>query len=201
MAKHTFADIALETKRFRQSKARCGPAALKIVARYFGVKVSEAHLAAVCRSSSFSGTTGENLVAAAHRIGLTAEIIDFGNFRLVASWLRKGIPVIVDWMSIGDRSNARVATGHYSVVSGLTTTEIVLEDPAIGRKRRLPRQLFLSLWYDFKYLSPRKNEDLVIRRMIVVAPQNLLGGRRVRAVTSGLSRRADPKINDLRKLR
>jgi hypothetical protein len=51
---------------------------------------------------------------------------------------------------------------------------IILEDPAIGRKRRLPGQLFMSLWYDFKYLSPRKKEDLIMRRMIVVAPSHQL---------------------------
>ena len=79
-------------------------------------------------------------------------------------WLRKGEPVIVD------------LTGRYSVVSGLTESEIILEDPAIGRKRPW-RQLFISLWYDFNYLSPRKNGDLVMRH-IVAAPAHLLEGRK-----------------------
>jgi ABC-type bacteriocin/lantibiotic exporter with double-glycine peptidase domain len=174
MAKLALSDIALETKRFRQSKAQCGPAALKIVASYFGVKVSEARVAAMCRSSSVSGTTGQNLVAGAHKLGFTARVIDGVTFRIMAPWLRKGVPVIVDWMSIARRGTVRAATGHYSVVSGLTESEIILEDPAVGRKRRLPRQLFMSLWYDFKYLSPRKSEDLVMRRMIVVAPRTFL---------------------------
>jgi ABC-type bacteriocin/lantibiotic exporter with double-glycine peptidase domain len=177
MAKLALSDIALETKRFRQSKARCGPATLKIVASYFGMNVSEARAAAMCRTSSVSGTTGKNLVAGARKLGFTARIIDGATFRIMAMWLRKGVPLIVDWMSIGRRGTVRAATGHYSVVSGLTENEIILEDPAIGRKRRLSRQLFMSLWYDFKYLSPRKSEDLVMRRMIVIAPPHLLDGK------------------------
>ena len=94
---------------------------------------------------------------------------------MIASWLRKGVPVVVDWMSIGLRGSSRVATGH-SVVSGLTSDEIIIEDPAIGRKRRLQRRLFMSLWYDFKYLMPRKSDDLVMRRMVIVAPEYILNG-------------------------
>lgn len=169
--------IALETRRFRQVKARCGPAALKIVAGYFGVPVSEASVAALCRVSNISGTTGDNLVATARKLGFASRIVDSANFRMIARWLRKGVPVIVDWMSIGLRGTARVATGHYSVVSGLTPDEIILEDPAIGRKRRLPRRLFMSLWYDFKYLMPRKSDDLVMRRMVIVAPAHILNGK------------------------
>lgn len=168
--------IALETRRFRQVKARCGPAALKIVAGYFGVDVSEAGVAALCRVSRISGTTGDNLVAAARKLGFASQIVDGANFRMIAKWLRKGVPVIVDWMSIGYRDKARVATGHYSVVSGLTPDQIIIEDPAVGRKRRLQRRLFMSLWYDFKYLMPRKSDDLVMRRMVIVAPEHILKG-------------------------
>ncbi len=182
-------ELALATRRFRQVKARCGPAALKIVAGYFGVRVSEAGVAALCRVSRVSGTTGENLVAAARKLGFAARIVDGANFRMIASWLRKDIPVIVDWMSIGHRGAARAATGHYSVVSGLTADAIILEDPAIGRKRRLQRRLFLSLWYDFKYLMPRKTDDLVMRRMVIVAPPEILAGRRGRAKRPKTARR------------
>lgn len=170
--------LALETKRFRQQKARCGPASLKIVANYFGVDVSESRIARLCRVSKVSGTTANNLVAAALKMGLAARVVDGATFSDIARWLRKGVPVIVDWMSIGHRGASRAATGHYSVVSGLTADEITLEDPAIGRKRRLARPLFLSLWYDFRYLSPRKSEDLVLRRMVIVAPAQLLHGRK-----------------------
>ena len=176
MLNRTLGDLALETSRFRQSKARCGPASLKIVAGYFQINVSEERAAAMCRTSRVSGTTGRNLASAARKLGLAARIVDGANLRMVAAWLRKGVPVIVDWMSVGHRGAVRAATGHYSVVSGLTATDIILDDPAIGRKRRLPRKVFTTLWYDFKYLSPRKPEDLIIRRMIVIAPSHMVRG-------------------------
>jgi ABC-type bacteriocin/lantibiotic exporter with double-glycine peptidase domain len=169
-------DLALKTRRFRQSEARCGPAALKIVAKYFGIELPEAQLARICRTSSISGTTGINLVTTARKLGLAARIVDGANFKMIEAWLRKGVPVIVDWMSTGHREAgaSRVARGHYSVVCGLTSKEIILEDPAIGRKRRLPRNAFMSVWYDFKHLFPKKTDDLIIRRMVVVAPPVLL---------------------------
>ncbi|MGB6445529.1 MAG: hypothetical protein WBE90_16485 [Xanthobacteraceae bacterium] len=45
MGKLPFPGIALATKRFPQSKARCGPAALKIVASYFGPMLVQRNLA------------------------------------------------------------------------------------------------------------------------------------------------------------
>jgi ABC-type bacteriocin/lantibiotic exporter with double-glycine peptidase domain len=90
--------LALKTRRFRQSNARCGPAALKIVAQYFGIELQERTLARICRTSSVSGTTGVNLVTAARKLGFSARIVDGANFKMIAAWLRKGVPVIVDWM-------------------------------------------------------------------------------------------------------
>jgi ABC-type bacteriocin/lantibiotic exporter with double-glycine peptidase domain len=131
--------IMLKTARFNQSKARCGPASLKIVAQYFGIDISENKLARICRTSNISGTTGANLVSAARRLGFATRIVDGANFSIIATWLRRGVPVIVDWMSTGHGQNSPVAIGHYSVVCGLTKDDIILEDPAIGRKRRLSR--------------------------------------------------------------
>jgi ABC-type bacteriocin/lantibiotic exporter with double-glycine peptidase domain len=164
--------VALATKPVRQTKARCGPATLRIVASYYGIVTSERNLAALCRTSSVSGTTAAHMLAAARKLGLSAHVYDGASFRMMAAWLGRGVPVIVDWMSIARRGTALAATGHYSVVTELTPTEIVLEDPAIGQKRRMTKAVFLTLWYDFKYLSPRRHDDLVLRRMLVVAPRD-----------------------------
>jgi hypothetical protein len=139
------------------------------------MELPEAALARICRASSVSGTTGINLVTAARKLCFAAQIVDGANFEMIAAWLRRGVRVIVDWIGTGHRGAgaSRVARGHYSVVCGLTPTEIILGDPAIGRKRRLPRNTCMSVWYDFKHLFPRKNDDLVIRRMVVVAPPAL----------------------------
>lgn len=91
---------------------------------------------------------------------------------MVERWLRQDVPVIVDWMSVsGDAAMSSIPRGHYSVVCGLAKEHIILEDPSIGRRRILSRRTFTSLWYDFKYLFPRRGDDLIVRRMIVVAPR------------------------------
>src|SRR3954468_23924796 len=166
--------LQLATSNFRQRRAMCGPACLKIVFRFFGRHVSESHIAKACRTSSNTGTTGSNLVKAAQRFGFDAELVDHSDFRTIAKWLRKGVPVIVDWMSTisSGRGRAPMACGHYSVVCGLDSDYVVLQDPAIGRRRRVSRSSFLSVWYDFKLLFPKTADDLIIRRTIIVIPKS-----------------------------
>src|SRR3954454_11474799 len=82
------------------------------------------------------------------------------------------------------RGRAPMACGHYSVVCGLDSEYIVLQDPAIGRRRRVSRSSFLSIWYGFKLLFPKTADDLIIRRAIIVARTPLdLPARLVRRPT------------------
>jgi ABC-type bacteriocin/lantibiotic exporter with double-glycine peptidase domain len=150
----------------------CGPASLRIVLAYFGRLVPEHAIARACRSSDRTGTTGTNLVRGAHRLGFAAVIIDGANLRTIRTWLARGVPVIVDWMSAIARRPARemMPCGHYSVVCGLDRDHIFLQDPAIGRRRQLVRRDFLNLWFDFVGVRPRR-QDLILRRLIVVKPQ------------------------------
>jgi ABC-type bacteriocin/lantibiotic exporter with double-glycine peptidase domain len=163
--------LQLATGNFKQSRAMCGPACLKIVFRFFGHDASESQIAKACRTSSNTGTTGSNLVKAAQRFGFDAELVDHSDFRTIAKWLRMGVPVIVDWMSTisSGRGRAPMACGHYSVMD---SEYIVLQDPAIGRRRRVSRSSFLRVWYDFKLLFPKTADDLIIRRAIIVVPKS-----------------------------
>jgi ABC-type bacteriocin/lantibiotic exporter with double-glycine peptidase domain len=150
----------------------CGPACLKIVFAYFGRQVSEKQIAKACRSTPRSGTTGTNLVKGAKKFGFEAEVFDRSNFRTIEKWLRRGVPVIVDWMStvrsLGDQQP--MACGHYSVVCGLDKDHIVLQDPGIGGRRRISREAFLNVWFDFKKMFPKEAGDLIIKRLIIVVP-------------------------------
>ena len=133
----------LATRNFKQSRAMCGPACLKIVFAYFGRHLSEQKIAKACRSSVRSGTTGPNMVRGAKQFGFDAKVFDRSNFRTIAKWLRRGVPFIVDWMSTvrnpGD--GQPMACGHYSVVCGLEENHIVLQDPGMGGRRRISRRL------------------------------------------------------------
>jgi ABC-type bacteriocin/lantibiotic exporter with double-glycine peptidase domain len=150
----------------------CGPACLKIVFAYFGRQVSEKQIATACRSSPRSGTTGTNLVRGAKQFGFEAKVLDRSNFRTIGKWLRRGVPVIVDWMSTVTTVDDRrpTARGHYSVVCGLDKNHILLQDPGIGGRRRISREAFLNVWFDFKNMFPKEAGDLIIKRLIIVAP-------------------------------
>lgn len=84
-------------------------------------------------------------------------------------WLDKKVPVIVDWFTKGrqDYSESEVSDGHYSVVAGLDDKHIYLQDPEIGRIRKLERDDFMRVWFDFKgnYIKPK---ELIIRQMIII---------------------------------
>jgi predicted double-glycine peptidase len=182
--------VRLETGDFKQSRAMCGPACLKIVLAYFGKRASEKRIAKACRASRLSGTSGANLVMGAKRFDFRAELMNHSDLRTIEKWLRRGVPVIVDWMSTVAARGTSTACGHYSVVCGLDKRHIILQDPGIGRRRRLSRRNFLSVWFDFKRVFPKAHDDLIIRRLIVVAPAEFPNHRR----RKNASRKSAPAV-------
>jgi ABC-type bacteriocin/lantibiotic exporter with double-glycine peptidase domain len=169
------ASVSLKTTNFKQSPAMCGPACLKIVASYFGVDIGDRRLIRACKSSKISGTTGRNLINGARKFGFHAEIVDEANFKMIGQWLHRGVPVIVDWMSASEdlRTRQHIAGGHYSVVCGLSPRNVILEDPALGRRRTIPRRSFFNVWFDFTHAYPKVRDDLILRRLIVIAPRDV----------------------------
>jgi ABC-type bacteriocin/lantibiotic exporter with double-glycine peptidase domain len=164
--------LGLRVEHVRQTRGMCGPACLQIVLAYLGRRASARTIAKACRSSLVSGTTGPNLARGARRLGCAARIFDRSSFPGIEKWLRRRVPVIVDWMSTA-RSSSRsqpLACGHYSVVYGIDKNHITLADPALGGRRRMSRNVFRNVWFDFKNVFPQRNDDLILRRMIVVVP-------------------------------
>ena len=151
---------------------RCGPASLKIVAKYYGIEKSESELADLCETDKLSGTTAAALCEGARELGFEAEVIDRASFKEIEVWLRRGVPVIVNWFSPGrpSRLNSSMPDGHYSVVSGLTPHSILLQDPEIGTQRRIKRSDFQRVWFDFRGETIDRPEDLLLRQMIVIRP-------------------------------
>jgi predicted double-glycine peptidase len=74
--------------------------------------------------------------------------------------LKKGIPAIVDWFSTDE--------GHYSVAVGVDKSNIYLQDPELGRIRKMKREDFQRVWFDFPGDCIKSKKDLIVRRMIVI---------------------------------
>ena len=151
------------------SASMCGPASLKIVLGYFGVEKSEKELAKLCGATKKLGTNARGITQAAEKLGFKVSVEDNSSFTDIKKWLAKGVPPIVNWFTRGrqDYSDSEVADGHYSVVCGLDKNYIYLQDPEIGGLRKIAKNDFMKVWFDFtgEYIKPT---DLIIRQIIAI---------------------------------
>jgi len=151
----------LNINPFRQKPGYCGPASLKMVLGFFGIKITEKKLVEISGCTKSRGIGAEGLVRAAQELGFRAKIKDFSDLKDVNEWVnRKKIPVIVDWFAFEG--------GHYSVVSGIDKENIYLEDPSLGYRRAMKLKTFKRLWFDFPNDYLKSKSELIIRRMIVI---------------------------------
>lgn len=102
-------------------------------------------------------------------MGFRVKIKNNSSFKDIENWLDKKVPVIVNWFTKGrqDYSESEVADGHYSVAAGLDDKFIYLQDPEIGKIRKLKREDFMTVWFDFKGKCIKPNE-LIIRQIIAI---------------------------------
>jgi len=163
--------ITLNVKPFQETlyASRCGPASLKIVLGYYGINLSEKKLVRLTRTTRKIGTDDKGIASVAQFLGFKVGIKDKSTFDDIEKWLKRGIPVIVNWFTRGraDYSNSEVADGHYSVVVGLDDKHIYLQDPEIGELRKIKKDDFMKVWFDFmgEYLKPN---ELIIRQLIAI---------------------------------
>lgn len=163
--------ISLNVKPFQETPHvdMCGPASMKIVLDYYGIKKSEQELARLTGLVPGLGIDDKSIVKAFESLGFKAEIKNESTFDDIEEWLKKGVPVIVNWFTRGrhDYEDSEVADGHYSVVFGLDDEYIYLQDPETGSERKIKREDFMKVWFDFTghYIKP---DELIIRQIIAI---------------------------------
>lgn len=159
----------IKLKPFRQTPGFCGPASLKMVLDYYGVSVSEAELAKIAGGSREKGTSREGLIKAAKHFGFYVFLKKNSTLDDLRYFVKRKIPVIIDWFFEDD--------GHYSVVVDIDKKNIVLMDPTLRkilvyiRRRKMPLEKFLRVWFDFPGNFIRKPGDLVLKLMLVITPK------------------------------
>jgi ABC-type bacteriocin/lantibiotic exporter with double-glycine peptidase domain len=148
----------------------CGPASLKMVLDYYGIDKSEEEVALACNRDSSLGTDDDSIKKAAESYGFKVKIENNSSFGDISKWLDKSVPVIVNWFTRGriDYNDEDVPDGHYSAVVGLDDKYIYLQDPEIGGLRKLNRDDFMRVWFDFKTDHITSWEDMIIRQLIAV---------------------------------
>lgn len=158
----------MNVKPFRQKPGYCGPASLKIVLEVYGCRKSEKKLVELSGCSTAGGVGAEGLQKAAETLGFKCFFKDYSELSDIRRFIKKGIPVIVDWFDDG---------GHYSVVTGMDKENIYMQDPGLGYERAMKLKDFKTSWFDFPNSFLRSKDELIIRRMIVVYPKkNLKAG-------------------------
>jgi len=158
----------LPVKPFQEAlhAGMCGPASLKMVFDYYGVEKTEAQVAGLCAATKELGTNDQGIKKAAESLGFAVEIKNNSGFEDIQTWLDKKVPVIVDWFTRGG-NESQIADGHYYVVVGLDETFIHLQDPEIGGLRKIARDDFMKVWFDFtgELIKP---DELIVRQMIAI---------------------------------
>lgn len=136
---------------FRQVKDYyCGPAALQMVLAYYRIKISQAALAGLLGTTKKSGTRRQALAAVARCFGFKTYCLTNANLRQVERLLKSNVPVIVNYFLKGE------GVGHYAVVIGLTSQEIILADPEYGRRHQLSQKEFMDCWFGYHKKTNRR---------------------------------------------
>lgn len=135
----------------------------------FQETLSEKELAKLSKTSVKLGTNEQGIMRAAKQFGFKVKAKNKSTFKDIEKYLNDSIPVIVNWFSRGrsDYSDSCVPDGHYSVVCGIDDRYIYLQDPEIGRIRKIERGDFMTVWFDFTGKRVKPNE-LVIRQLIAI---------------------------------
>jgi predicted double-glycine peptidase len=154
----------LSIKPIRQKKNYwCGPACLKMVLEYFGIKASTSNIASETHFTPALGVEASSIVNFAKKLGLEAFYKDFSSIDEIKKYVNiNKIPAIVDYFDAND--------GHYSVVVEVKDKHVYLADPYTGYIKSLKINRFLRVWFDFEgeYIENAKN--IFLRRIIVVYP-------------------------------
>jgi ABC-type bacteriocin/lantibiotic exporter with double-glycine peptidase domain len=162
----------ISVKPFQETlnKSMCGPAVVKMILDFYKIDKSEAEIATQLNNDLKLGTTAETIKEFLESLDFSVEIKNFSEYEDIQKWLDQGVPVIVDWFTRGrlDYPEDSVSEGHYSIIVGLDDQFIYLQDPEVGRLRKISREEFMYVWFDYNGLRPEKWEDMIIRQIIVI---------------------------------
>lgn len=163
----------LNIKPFQETlnSSMCGPASLKMILSYYGVEKTERELARLCQTDSNIGTNAVSLKQVAESLGFNVEVKNQCTFDDIQQWINKKVPVIINWFSKGrsDYDESVMADGHYSLVVGLDEQYIYLQDPEIGGLRKIARDDFLRVWFDFTGSYIRTLDEMILRQIIAIS--------------------------------
>lgn len=166
----------IKLSNYKQSNSSlCGPAVIKIMLKFYGVKAAEREIAKRCGHTYELGCTDLQMKEAIESYGFNCNIYNNSTLEDLEYWINNGMPVIVDWFS-GGIAVHEAANGHSSIVVGIDEKYVYLNDPQKDAYKivKMARHDFMRVWFDWRYdpyITTWKN--MVIRQAMIVYPSEL----------------------------
>ncbi|MEI7620502.1 MAG: cysteine peptidase family C39 domain-containing protein [Candidatus Falkowbacteria bacterium] len=129
----------------------CGANALQSVLVYYGFDIRESQVMKLAKTTKKDGTTPDNILRAAKRLGLEAQSIAPMSLDELKGFLDKGRPVIIALQAWSRKVKDYIKTwssGHYVVVVGYDEKKFYFEDPASANRTYLSHKELLQRWHD-----------------------------------------------------
>jgi predicted double-glycine peptidase len=79
----------LNINPFRQKPGYCGPASLKMVLGFLGIKITEKKLVELSGCTKSRGVGADGLVRAAQKLGFRAKLKEFCDLKDIDEWVNK----------------------------------------------------------------------------------------------------------------
>jgi len=134
----------LKLKPYKQGKRMCGPASLRIVLDYYGIKKSEEELKKLLKATYLKGTESKEIVKVARKLGFKAKYKANSSLNELRFLNKKKILVIIGWFSPDSSS-------HFSVIGDIDKEKIYIADPAFGRIKTYSLKEFEKYWIDINW--------------------------------------------------
>jgi len=192
-------DAVSPMKTIRQQKSYdCGPACLRIACSAHGKDIDLKKITSLCNSTATKGTKPDEIVAAANKLGFTADKLLGISLADLKKLLAQKIPVIcaIQAWSKNPDNVKKLNDGHYVVAIGVKDDKIIFEDPALDSgKGYIPEKEFMARWIDREQGNPAPLKHLAIAvkkesNMKFNAP-----GKLATAIAAGMEKQAGGSVS------
>lgn len=134
----------------------CGPTCIAMLAGFFNMPLSWRKIMRVSHCDR-DGMTNEDFIHALEKLHFLVSAGDRNSWNDLRENYRKRLPTVIAWMLHGH-------IGHFSIVVEVGKNYVILADPDTGKNRRLPKDVFLRLWFDYDgTFFPTKTKNLHLR--------------------------------------
>ncbi len=141
----------------------CGPTCIRMIMKYFSLAFGVEKIASVSKYKKRGGLTNVQLVDTLKKLGLKVRVKKGATWNDLKKNNNKNTIIGLSWMLKG-------YIGHFSILDHVTKTHIFIADPEAGKIMKLPKLVFLRLWFDYdEHWYPLKNTDIQLRWMVIVS--------------------------------